>query len=98
MAAAVGFTLMGVLLFVIFDRAEGLTRPLVPDATTAGVDRAYAGSTQQLGAYLFQNQLVNLELAGLILTISMVGAIIISRRRVLGRRGAGRRPPPSATC
>jgi hypothetical protein len=40
------------------------------------------GSTQAVGVYLFQNQLVNLELSGLLLTIAMVGAIIIARRRV----------------
>jgi NADH:ubiquinone oxidoreductase subunit 6 (subunit J) len=34
---------------------------------------------QELGAYLFNNQLVNLELAGLILTVAMIGAIVIAR-------------------
>jgi hypothetical protein len=42
------------------------------------------GPTQQLGKYLSTNQLINLELAGLILTIAMVGAIIIARRRISG--------------
>jgi NADH-quinone oxidoreductase subunit J len=74
-ACAVGFTLMGVLLFVIFDRA-----PADPGATVAGT--AQAGTVQAVGRYLFNNQLVNLELAGLILTVSMVGAIVIARRRV----------------
>ncbi len=46
-------------------------------------DRNASGETQKLGVYLFQNQLVNLELAGLILTVSMVGAILIARRRVI---------------
>jgi len=41
------------------------------------------GSTQSLGEYLFENQLVSLELAGLLLTIAMVGAIVIARRRVV---------------
>ena len=43
---------------------------------------AAAGMTQQLGLFLFRNQLVQLELAGLILTIAMVGAIVIARRQV----------------
>jgi hypothetical protein len=43
-----------------------------------------SGSTQQLGEYLFTNQSINLELAGLILTVAMVGAIVIARRRVAG--------------
>ena len=37
------------------------------------------GNTQNLGAYLFTNQLVNMELAGLLLTLAMVGAIVIAR-------------------
>lgn len=38
---------------------------------------------QQLGDYLFNYQLVNVELAGLILTVAMVGAIVIARRKVV---------------
>jgi NADH-quinone oxidoreductase subunit J len=91
-ACAIGFTLMGVLLFVIFDRAPatasgGLATPTAITAPAAqGPANAlnYApGSVQALGAYLFKSQLVNLELAGLILTIAMVGAILIARRRVV---------------
>ena len=41
-----------------------------------------AGNTQELGIYLFRDQLVNLELAGMLLTVSMVGAILIARRRI----------------
>ena len=33
--------------------------------------------------FLFRNQLVQLELAGLILTVAMIGAIVIARRQVL---------------
>ena len=51
-------------------------------------EAVYDGTTQELGRYLFQNHLVNLELAGVILTVSMVGAIIIARRRF--------QPAPSA--
>jgi NADH-quinone oxidoreductase subunit J len=75
-AAAVGFTLMGVLLFLIFDRARAIP-PVAAVASTV-----VSGDTQQLGAYLFKSQIVNLELAGLILTIAMVGAIVIARKRV----------------
>jgi len=88
LAAAIGFALMGVLLFVIFDRSAGLTGPR-DRAGVGGTPReipmtdANDGATQKLGVYLFQNHMVNLELAGLLLTVSMVGAIIIARRRVL---------------
>lgn len=80
-AAAIGFTLMGVLLFVIFDKAPAFP-PVTPQvAPAAGVNGP--GSVQVLGRYLFANQIVNLELAGLILTIAMVGAILIARRQVI---------------
>jgi NADH-quinone oxidoreductase subunit J len=81
LASAVGFTLMGVLLFVIFDKAPAFPPPAAPIVATAGVNGA--GSVQVLGQYLFKSQIVNLELAGLILTIAMVGAILIARRQVV---------------
>lgn len=81
LASAVGFTLMGVLLFLIFDRGRQIV-PLPAPPPANAIEMAQ-GPTQQLGRYLFTNQLVNLELAGLILTMSMVGAIIIARRRVV---------------
>ena len=39
---------------------------------------------ERLGDFLFRHQLVNLKLAGLILTVAMVGAIVIARKRVVG--------------
>jgi NADH-quinone oxidoreductase subunit J len=84
-AACVGFALMGVLLFVIFDKADQLP-PATPPPSVQGLsaEEQVHGSTQSIGQYLFQNQIVNLELSGLILTVSMVGAIVIARRRVVG--------------
>jgi NADH-quinone oxidoreductase subunit J len=87
-AGAIGFALMGVLLFVIFDKADGVERPTDPPNAAVYVPgtrslETYQGTTQQLGQYLFNDQLVNIELAGMILTIAMVGAIVIARRRVV---------------
>lgn len=89
-AAVIGFVLMGVLLFVIFDKANGLIAPVGPVPSVAGsTDAALnnavqrAGVTQELGLFLFRNQLAQLELAGLLLTVAMVGAIMIARRQVL---------------
>jgi NADH-quinone oxidoreductase subunit J len=76
-ACAVGFALMGVILYVIFDKYNAIPAP------NAAVDWATLGKTQTLGAFLFQTQIVGLELAGLILTIAMVGAIMIARKRVI---------------
>jgi NADH-quinone oxidoreductase subunit J len=97
-ASAVGFVLMGLLLFVVFDRAGETIRPANRDPATGRVveqgllateapgpnnpTAAPVGETQRLGVYLFENHLVNLELAGLLLTVSMVGAIVIARRRI----------------
>jgi NADH-quinone oxidoreductase subunit J len=88
-AAAIGFALMGVLMFVIFDKADQRMEPAGPVPLIASSDGAPApmpikvsGATQELGMFLFQHQLLQLELAGIILLVSMVGAIIISRRRV----------------
>jgi NADH-quinone oxidoreductase subunit J len=46
-------------------------------------DTIATGPTQQLDVFLFNNHLINLELAGLILTLAMIGAIVIARRRVI---------------
>lgn len=90
-ASAVGFAVMGMLLFVIFDRANGLIPPLDRAGHVATGEASSvkdiggilnAGNTQELGVYLFRDQMVNLELAGMILTVSMIGAILIARRRV----------------
>jgi NADH-quinone oxidoreductase subunit J len=85
-ASAIGFALMGVLLFVILDRAEtpyaGPSTQGVALQNAAGAPKV-EGDTQTLGVYLFSSQQLSLELAGLLLTIAMVGAIVIARRRVL---------------
>jgi NADH-quinone oxidoreductase subunit J len=108
LASAIGFALLGIVLFVIFDRAQPISRPgnnpfpptgvatggfhltdpavsASPQPFEAKQPRGFVpvGGTQQLGDYLFNKQLVNLELAGLILTVAMVGAIVIARKRVV---------------
>jgi NADH-quinone oxidoreductase subunit J len=106
-ASAVGFALLGILLFVIFDHSTPLAKasrdgasggaavlavasaapgaPVPADAATTQPAKKFipVGHTQRLGAFLFERQLVNLELAGLILTVAMVGAIVIARKRVV---------------
>lgn len=79
-AAGVGFGLMAMLLFVIFDKAPAATEA----ASTPG---AHDITVRGLALYLFQNQLVNLELAGVLLTMAMVGAIVIARRRMWQAHG-----------
>ncbi len=74
-AVSLGFGMMALLLIVIFDKGQVIvaSSPIMPEGDT---------SVRALAKYLFANQLVNLELSGLILTLAMVGAIVISRRRV----------------
>lgn len=81
-ASMVGFALMGLLIFVIFNRSAAI-EPRPADTASAEAGLKIEGGTQKLGVYLFQNQMVQLELAGMILTVSMVGAIVIARKRVV---------------
>lgn len=83
LASAVGFTLMGVLLLLIFDQGRVAPVPMGPGTPAVPGGLVVVGSTQSLGQYLFNHQLLNLELAGLILTMAMVGSIIIARRQVV---------------
>jgi NADH-quinone oxidoreductase subunit J len=94
LAAIIGLSLMAVLIFVVFDKASELPAPgqvavispIRADAIATNgeaPDTIATGPTQQLGVYLFNNHLINLELAGLILTLAMIGAIVIARRRVI---------------
>jgi NADH-quinone oxidoreductase subunit J len=93
LAATIGLALMALLLFVVFDKASELPQPgqiavvhsIVADEVgrVTTPDTIATGPTQQLGVFLFNNHLINLELAGLILTLAMIGAIVIARRRVI---------------
>lgn len=75
-ASAVGFGLMCLLLYVLFDRAPASLPPPGDAATPTDL------SVRGLAGYLFNDQLVNIEVAGVLLTLAMVGAIVIARRRM----------------
>lgn len=79
LASAIGFALMGVILFVIFDKQQAAWRNV---ESYSGQSTIAQGATQRLGEFLFTHQFINLELAGLILTVAMVGAIVIARKRI----------------
>jgi len=86
LAGAVGFTLLGVLLMVAFD---GASVPKVEvgteTSTQVGAFRNapnVSGDTQELGAYLYQQQMLPVQVAMLVLTLAMTGAVIISRRKI----------------
>ena len=70
--------------------------PLRGDLYTFDNRLAYAqeedrGGVQVLGIYLFTRQMVALQVAGLILTVAMIGAIVIARRQLIPELVAGRR-------
>ena len=75
-----GFVTMAALLSVIFQKAQAIAPhgPIQPDASAI-----VSGGLQQLGVYLFTHQAISLQVAGLILTLAMVGALLIARKRVL---------------
>ena len=52
-------------------------------AFAAPPDTIATGHTQQLGAFLFRYHFVNIQLAGLLLTLAMIGAIMIARKRIV---------------
>lgn len=57
--------------------------PVVSAEDQAKMDDAFAGSTQALGRNLIEVNPINLQLSALILTLSMVGAITLSRRKII---------------
>ena len=98
MASLIGFAVAGLLIFVIFDKSHGPAMAKAPPSASAadavpgvmvvdpvvpGVNLDAMGSTQALGEELIDNQAVNVQLAGVILTLAMVGAITLARRKVI---------------
>ena len=100
LAAATGFAIMGLLIFLIFNKSQALDHRDMGSAVASSDDSAMVdalpgeakpqaalglslGSAQALGQELLENQAINVQLAGVILTIAMVGAITLARRRIL---------------
>jgi NADH-quinone oxidoreductase subunit J len=100
LAGAIGFTLLGVLLMVVFDTASAVepvasnsspSAAMLADATEdPGVAQGLLpkspivpGDTQELGAFLYQKHLVSVQIAMLLLTLAMTGAVVIARRRIV---------------
>lgn len=86
-ASAVGFALMAMLLFVVTDRSAAIAKVnetnVGPNGSVVTNLIETGESTKAIGRHLFEYHLVNLELAGLLLTVATVGAIVIARRRVI---------------
>lgn len=104
-ASIAGFAILGLLLFVIFDRDPGPIErhrwspppatvvvpaseqfQMASDVAPAPTDApkpVVTGNSQELGYFLFKEHLVGLQIAGLLLTLSMIGAIVIARKKVI---------------
>jgi NADH-quinone oxidoreductase subunit J len=77
LASLVGFVLAGLLIFLVTDKGSQIPVPeqrSLPDSL---------GSAQDLGKNLIDENAVNVQLSAIILTIAMVGAITLARRRVM---------------
>ncbi|MGF1633801.1 MAG: NADH-quinone oxidoreductase subunit J [Phycisphaerae bacterium] len=99
LACAIGFSLMGVILFVVFSQGVGPEAQIARFTQADYVAARMAGSaelrelvspvpvvrgnTQELGAFLFTYHIASLQVAALILTMSVIGAVVIARRRLL---------------
>jgi NADH-quinone oxidoreductase subunit J len=89
-ASAIGFVLLAVLMFLIFDKAAPLNLPVI-DTPNKNI------TIRDFGEYLFNSQVLSLELAGVILTMAMVGAILIARRQVGTESGVQERYQAAAS-
>jgi NADH-quinone oxidoreductase subunit J len=108
-ASIVGFAVAGLLIFVIFDKSHGASMAAKAQTTPASVevgatvvepaepkvDLDAMASTQALGEELIDHQAINVQLAGVILTLAMVGAITLARRKVI--LSGGDRPVSTET-
>jgi NADH-quinone oxidoreductase subunit J len=91
LASVGGFVLLGALLFVLHETAAGEKQwPLARgvEAAQDGQGRAPmpAENVAHLGRTLFTDYLVPVELAGVLLLVATVGAIVITHRRAEGPR------------
>lgn len=72
----------------VFYAVTSETPVFLPSAEPAKPS-ADLGSAQMLGQELIDNQALNIQLSGVILTVAMVGAITLARRRVIVSTPAG---------
>lgn len=83
LASVVGFALAGLLIFLVTDKGSQLP---VPEQRSLDVS---LGSAQDLGKNLVDENAINVQLSAVILTVAMVGAITLARRRVMVNRQHG---------
>ena len=88
-ASIVGFAIAGVLIFLITDKFGQLPNEIPAQRASNSIsvqvpfNADSLGSAQSLGQELIEHQALNVQLAAVILTLAMVGAITLARRRVI---------------
>lgn len=95
-AVLVGFALVGIIAGHAstsrLSTKEQSQLTLASDANASGVSELATSNTLSLGALLFTRYVVVVELAGILLLVSMVGAIALSRKRIDSDMQWPRRP------
>jgi NADH-quinone oxidoreductase subunit J len=68
--------LLGILGFVLYNHAKGINLPSRP------LISAPAQNTQAVGMALYQNYMLPVEIASVLLLVAMVGAVIMAKRKL----------------
>jgi NADH-quinone oxidoreductase subunit J len=68
--------LLGVLAFALHNHSHGLNLPARP------MTNAPLQNTQAVGMALYQNYLLPVEIASILLLVAMVGAVIMAKRKI----------------
>jgi len=68
--------LLGILGFALYNHSQGLNLPSRP------LINAPAQNTQAVGMALYQNYMLPVEIASVLLLVAMVGAVIMAKRKL----------------
>jgi NADH-quinone oxidoreductase subunit J len=68
--------LVGQLCYVLYNRGHGLGLPTRPTLAEP------ARNTQAVGQVLYQNYMLPVEIASILLLVAMVGAVIMAKRKI----------------
>ena len=68
--------LLGLLGYALYNRGQGLNLPARPMVS------APAQNTQAVGMALYQNYMLPVEIASILLLVAMVGAVIMAKRKL----------------
>lgn len=76
LALIISFLLAGLLGYALYNHGRGLNLPARP------MINAPAQNTQAIGMALYQNYLLPVEIASVLLLVAMVGAVIMAKRKL----------------